>query len=57
MTSFRIATLPAAVTRGCLRRSRERAAIARLDQLSDATLRDIGLTRGSIREAVRYGRP
>ena len=57
MTSFRIATFPAAVARGYLRRSRERAAIARLDQLSDATLRDIGLTRGSIREAVRYGRP
>ena len=38
------------------RRAGERAAIARLAGMSDKMLRDIGLERGNLREAVRNGR-
>jgi uncharacterized protein YjiS (DUF1127 family) len=34
----------------------ERQAIARLETLDDDHLRDIGMTRGTIRDAVRNGR-
>lgn len=33
------------------------AAIAELEACSDADLLDLGLTRGTIAEAVRHGRP
>ena len=39
------------------RAAAERDAIRRLSSLSDAMLRDIGLDRGGIREAVRKGFP
>jgi uncharacterized protein YjiS (DUF1127 family) len=35
----------------------ERMAIAYLSGMSDATLRDMGITRGEIEQAVRFGRP
>ena len=37
------------------RAAAERAAVRRLSAMSDAMLRDIGLDRGGIREAVRNG--
>ena len=39
------------------RAAAEREAIRRLSSLSDGMLRDIGLDRGGIREAVRKGFP
>ena len=55
--SHRLATLPAAIVRGFVRHSRERAAEAALSQMSDAALRDIGLSRADIRQAVHLGLP
>jgi uncharacterized protein YjiS (DUF1127 family) len=55
--SHRLAALPAAIVRGFVRHSRERAAQAALESMSDASLRDIGLRRGDIRRAVHFGFP
>ena len=38
------------------RRAAERDAIRRLSRLPDSLLRDMGLTRGGVPEAVRTGR-
>lgn len=38
------------------RRAAERDAVRRLSRLSDDLLRDMGLTRGNVREMVRAGR-
>ena len=41
---------------GLRRLARMRQAIARLEGLDDDLLRDMGMTRGSFREAVEFGR-
>jgi uncharacterized protein YjiS (DUF1127 family) len=56
-SSHRLSRLPAALFRGYVRRSRERAAQAALQRLSDFELRDIGLDRTDIRRAVHFGHP
>jgi uncharacterized protein YjiS (DUF1127 family) len=55
--SHRIASLPAALVRGYVRRQRENAASAALERMSDAELRDIGLDRADVRRAVNRGLP
>ncbi len=55
--THRLTALPAALVRGFVRRNRELRARAALERLSDADLRDIGLNRADIHQAVHHGLP
>lgn len=53
----RLATLPAGILHRLHERARLRRAARQMLALSDATLRDIGVSRWEIEAAIRLGRP